>query len=55
MHQIHHDPKRMHSFEEFEIGVGQEEGNPHDSLAKAYYVPFLEGWGAVTKKLTRHR
>ena len=42
-------------FEEFEIGLGQGDDNPHNSLAKAYYVPLLESWRALQGKFVRSR
>jgi sterol desaturase/sphingolipid hydroxylase (fatty acid hydroxylase superfamily) len=71
MHQIHHDPKRMHknygemfaiwdwmfgtlyvpqSYEQFEIGLG-DEGNPHDTVMRAYTVPIMQSCGALLDKL----
>ena len=40
-------------YEEFAIGLGQGEDNPHNSLAKAYYVPVLEAWRALRGKFIR--
>lgn len=72
MHQVHHDPKRMHmnfgemfalwdwifgtlyipkGKEEFAIGLG--EANPHQTLARAYWVPLVEVWFALRKRLQR--
>ncbi len=42
-------------YEEFEIGLGQGVENPHNSLAKAYYVPIAEAWLALRKKIVQHR
>ncbi len=63
MHQIHHDPHRMHKnygeifalwdwmfgtlyipegYEQFNIGLGDEVANPHDSVVKAYWVPLRD-------------
>ena len=37
-------------YERFEIGLGKGIKNPHNSLAKAYYVPLVEAWAALAKK-----
>ena len=41
-------------YERFDIGLGKE-GNPHDSLAKAYYVPVLDSAQVLLNKLRVHR
>ncbi|MFP6806011.1 MAG: hypothetical protein VB957_02280 [Pseudomonadales bacterium] len=39
-------------YEEFDIGLGKDEINPHNTIAKAYYIPLLNCWRALTKKFT---
>ena len=39
-------------FERFEIGLGNE-GNPHNTLLKAYVVPLVESWQAVRNYFAR--
>lgn len=40
------------AFEEFEIGLGSE-GNRHDTVAKAYWVPLLDFARALARTMTR--
>ena len=70
MHQVHHDPKRMHlnygemfaiwdwmfgslyvpeKPETFDVGLG-EDGNPHRTLARAYWVPVVEFFRAFSSR-----
>ena len=37
--------------ETFEIGL--PEGNRHDTLARAYYVPLVDAWRVLVEKLKR--
>ena len=39
--------------EEFSVGLGEEQGNPHGSLAKAYFVPVRDVARALVSKLER--
>ncbi len=39
--------------EEFEIGIGVDMGNPHGTVAKAYYVPVVDFFSEIKKKFER--
>lgn len=38
-------------YEQFEIGLG-EEGNPHETVARAYYVPIAQFWNQLKLKIS---
>jgi hypothetical protein len=39
--------------EEFAIGLGKNELNPHTTLAKAYYVPVVDVFRQIRRKFSR--
>ena len=38
-------------FEQFEVGLGSDQPNPHKSLARAYWVPLVEVWEVLRNKV----